>query len=757
MVERERLRTLAFEEELSRRGRLNLHNRSYYLVALIWAFLAALPSLYVGRPIPFIIGFTAPYDIHSRVDFRWHDAVAETQALRNLESGYARRYREEPAQKWAEETHVPVGQFVTRAAAASTLSEVEQAAKELGIAASESQLEDLWRGALVAKNDPYHYLVAPLREILDHEIYAQGILEPDRFEKERGRTIQVVRGDSSHTVMVGGERGPVTAVQLGKLLERRFRTRLSAWIPDDFKLALLDVTLKRLRPNLQYDEIGSKAELEERRADLLARVQTVKRNDIMVSRGALLTLDRLAMIRAEENAFRETQGWRLPITRAAGNLLLFFAVALVIMYYFRTAGGNPSGAFRRFCAAAVLCLLPIWSGYLLIHFGLPGTMLPVGLAVGIAAFGMTRGNAVFVSAIASLCGLILFEGRPNLMVGYLAAGLFFIHTAARCRWRITLMIMSLFSGLIAGAAFLAWSFARGDLQDLLGSVSNLTQIVGDSLAPLLAAVGLMLNWLICGFLVLLLLPLVERFFGVTTRIRLQDLLAKEHPLLRRLIVEAPGTYHHSSIVSTLAEAGADAIGADGLRARIGGMFHDIGKLLKPEYFTENEDGVSRHEKMNPNMSALLIINHVRDGAEMARSFGLPSTVVDMILQHHGDSLMRYFHHEATRQAPPGAVVARQPFLYPGPKPQTPEAGVLMIADSVEAASRSLDRPSPQHLRELLSRLIRDRLIERQFEESGLTMRQLAQVEEVLFKMLSSMFHTRVKYPGQEKGKTGRKR
>ncbi len=756
-VEQERLKTLAFQEEIDRQGKFRRHDRVYYLTALAWAILASLPSIYIGRPIPYLVGSTAPFDIHSRVDFKWHDASAEALALKNLESGFNRRYREEPLTLWATETHGPIDQFLVRAANAENEADVEQAARELGVPASREQLNALWRGALVAKNDPHHYLVSPMREILDNELFPQGILPADRFESERGRTIQILRGDSSHTAMVGGERGPISLDQLSEPLHNRFRQKMSTWIPDDFKNALADMVLKRLRPNLVYDEAGSKAGLEERRDELLARVQSIAKNDTLVPRGGLINLDKLAQLREEERVYRQSQGWRLPILRFIGNFLLFAAISLAAVIYFKAAERNRPGSLRRFFATLGLCMLPVLVGYALIYLGMPGTMLPIGIAVGITAFGMNNWTAIFLAAMTSVCGLILYEGRPDLMIGYLAASLFYIHTAARSRWRVSLLLMSFLSGLIGAFSFIAWNFARGDLQNIFTVISSWSQALDDTWGPLLAAAGLVVNWLVCGFIVLILLPAIEWFFGITTRIHMQDLSSQEHPLLRRLIIEAPGTYHHSSIVSTLAEAGAAAVGADTLRARIGGLFHDVGKLLKPEYFTENEFGISRHQNMNPNMSALLIINHVRDGAEMARTFGLPSIVIDMILQHHGDSLMKFFYHKASLQAPPGAVIAREPFLYPGPKPQTKEAGILMIADSVEAAVRSLDTPSPKHLRELMSRLIRDRLVEGQFEDSGLSMRELGQVELVLYRMLVSMYHTRVKYPGQSAEKAGRKR
>ncbi|MCL2001353.1 MAG: HDIG domain-containing protein, partial [Planctomycetes bacterium] len=659
MADKERLKTLAAKEGFSNRRKLRLHNRIYYTCALFWAILASLPSLYLGKPIPYTIGTTASHDIHSRVDFRWHDAIAEAQAIWNLESTYARRYREEPFLQWAAETHLAIEQFINLAVTSDYIGEVEQAANELSIPASLDQIHSLWRGAQVAKNDPFHYLVSPLKEILDNEIYPQGILDSERFEIEHGRTIQIIRGDSQYSAMVGGERGPSTPSQLSEALERRFRLRFSVWIPDDFKAALREVVLKRLKPTLVYDEAVSKAGLDERREELLSRIQSINRNDLLVPRGALVTLDKFSMLREEERVFRETQGRYLPLTRVIGNFLLFAAISLSMVIYFRAAEDGHYGMIQRFLAMSALCLIPICSGYFFIYMGIPSTILPIGLAVGIAALGMSSRAAVFIAAAASLCGLILFEARPDLMVGNLLAGLFFIHTAPNCRWRIGFIIMSALSGFIGALFYTAWNFARGDpLYVIFASISTWPQAMGSGLGPLLAALGMTINWAACGIIILLFLSPIERFFGVTTRIHLQDLAAQEHPLLNRLIIEAPGTYHHSSIVSTLAEIGAASIGADGLTARIGGLFHDIGKLLKPEYFTENEFGISRHEKMNPSMSALLIINHVRDGVEMARIFGLPKTVVDMILQHHGDSLMKFFHNAAVQQEPTGTLVAR---------------------------------------------------------------------------------------------------
>ncbi|MDR2391339.1 MAG: HDIG domain-containing protein, partial [Planctomycetota bacterium] len=572
---------------------------------------------------------------------------------------------------------MPVIQFLLRVVAAENLDEAEKAAKELNIQATDDQVASFWRGAAWARNAPNPYLVTPLKEILDNEIYARGIMDPIRFDVESGRTIQILRGDSMVTVTVGGENGPTPLSRLSETLDRRFRLRLSSWIPDDFKIALHDVVLKRLKPSLVYDETASAAGLEERRQELRLRLQTIGLNALMVTRGSIITPNILDMLQEEERVFQEKQDRSLAAVRFVGNFLLFAGIALSMVIFFRVAERDRIGfPYSRLFVVAAFCLLVVWSGYLLVLHEIPGTMLPIGLMLGIITLGTNTRSAIFLAAITSICGLILFDGRADIMMGHLGAGLFFVSAAARCRRRMPLLLVSAGSGLIGAVAFVAWNFARGNLQNLFSIAASLSLSRDDTVNPIVAAGGFVLNWSICGMLVILLIPVAERCFRVTTRIALQDLLASEHPLLKRLIVEAPGTFHHCTIVATLAEAAAAAIGADTLRARVGGLFHDIGKLKKPEYFTENEFGVSRHERLNPYMSALLIINHVLDGAEMARAIGLPYVVADMALQHHGDSLMKFFYYKACQQVPPGTVVAKESFLYPGPKPQTREAGVL---------------------------------------------------------------------------------
>jgi hypothetical protein len=247
--------------------------------------------------------------------------------------------------------------------------------------------------------------------------------------------------------------------------------------------------------------------------------------------------------------------------------------------------------------------------------------------------------------------------------------------------------------------------------------------------------------------VLLALPLVERFSGRTSNVRLRDLQNLEHPVLRRLLVEAPGTYHHSVIVGRLAEAAADAIGANGLLAKVASYFHDIGKLLKPGYFSENESTFSRHDVLSPSMSALIIIAHVKDGAEMGQELRLPREILDVIEQHHGTSLVRFFYHRAQKEAAArGAKTPETAYRYPGPLPQSREAGLVMLADAVEAASRSLAAPTEPQIRKLVHNVATEKLLDGQLDESGLTLTQIRRAESVFVRILTSLYHVRVAYP-----------
>jgi len=211
-------------------------------------------------------------------------------------------------------------------------------------------------------------------------------------------------------------------------------------------------------------------------------------------------------------------------------------------------------------------------------------------------------------------------------------------------------------------------------------------------------------------------------------------------------VEAPGTYHHSIIVGNLAEAAAEAVGGDALLARVGSYYHDIGKLKRPYFFTENQfTEENPHEKIAPTLSTLIITAHVKEGVELAREAKLPEVIVDLIRQHHGTDLVRFFFHRAAENDKEEQVEEKD-FRYPGPRPQTKEAAIIMLADSVEAAVRSLAKPTPARVEQLVRRIIKERLNDGQLDESDLTFKDLDKVADAFVRVLSGIFHTRVEYP-----------
>ncbi len=258
--------------------------------------------------------------------------------------------------------------------------------------------------------------------------------------------------------------------------------------------------------------------------------------------------------------------------------------------------------------------------------------------------------------------------------------------------------------------------------------------------------------LLAGFLMTGLLPFVEKTFGVLTDLSLLEIGDVAHPLLQELVRRAPGTYNHSINVASIGEAAADAINARGLLVRVGAYFHDVGKMLKPAYYVENQNRQeNRHETLVPAMSSLIIIAHVKEGAELARQYNLPQPIVDLLLEHHGTTLVEYFYRRAAEKSqtdPNSGSVDEQTFRYPGPRPSTRESAVLMLSDAVESASRSLTEPTPARISSLVHDLAMKRLLDGQFEDCGLTLEELRLIEQSLVKSLTAVYHGRVKYPDQ---------
>ncbi|MCP1145328.1 HD family phosphohydrolase [Lysinibacillus endophyticus] len=254
--------------------------------------------------------------------------------------------------------------------------------------------------------------------------------------------------------------------------------------------------------------------------------------------------------------------------------------------------------------------------------------------------------------------------------------------------------------------------------------------------------------MLSGALTMGLLPFFESAFGILSTMKLIELSNPNHPLLKKLLTETPGTYHHSVMVANLAEAACEAIGADGLLARVGCYYHDLGKTKRPAFFIENQmSGINPHDSLPPERSAEIIIAHTTDGANLLRQYKMPKEIIDIALQHHGTSTLKYFLHKAKEE---GREIDEKVFSYPGPKPQTKEAAVISIADSVEAAVRSMKQPNAEKIQKLVHSIIQGRVQEHQFDECDVSLRELKKIEKVLCETLNGIFHSRIEYPKDEK-------
>lgn len=472
----------------------------------------------------------------------------------------------------------------------------------------------------------------------------------------------------------------------------------------------------------------------------------------------LTRANQLPLLRAEYDAWVKQLSWGETILRLLAFLGMLAALYLlcglyIYFQYDRRLLVSPVQLARLLglvVATALFC-----------RYVSPDPMraeiVPLVLCTMTMTITFGRQVAMLVSTCIAMCitlalGLDIGE-FVTLCSGTCAAALLL----GRIRTRTKLIYVGLAAGVIVAMTHLGVDIVLGRLDVTIpASVEASSQPRQDwmTLLPVLAKEALRVGGftLLAGALMYALLPFAERLFHVQTDLSLLELGDASHPLLRQLAQRAPGTYNHSINVAAIAEAAADAIGAHGLLTRVGAYFHDIGKMFKPNYFVENQgQGGNCHDSLQPAMSTLVIIAHVKDGADLARKNRLPKPIIDFIEQHHGTTLVEYFYREATKRSqsdPNKEEPSETSFRYPGPKPQTLEAAVLMLADSVESASRTLVEPTSSRIQSLVDQIAMKKLLDGQFDECGLTLQQLDQLKSSLVKSLTAIYHGRVKYTGQ---------
>jgi putative nucleotidyltransferase with HDIG domain len=566
-----------------------------------------------------------------------------------------------------------------------------------------------------------------------------GVLGPDTLprneEASRNLSVRAVGQKPSEAHFVPRERVvPERIVQPEGPIAQEFITTL----PPRLGLTLFRLVADRLKgsPTLTYDEQTTTGQREQARNSVEDIPDTYRKGDVLVEQGQQINEEQLILLRMEHETANTnlTVGDRLR--RGASIVVLVAALFALIGYYTRRHEPEIGRDLGRVAALCALVVATIGLVRLLALQPWDAELIPVALAAMMLAIAYNPNFALMVTfGLCLLSCMALGAGINHFLVvmGGTAAG---VLTLNEVRTRTKLIKVGGAAAL--GYFILTWAVGLWQNQPLSLTLSESLWRAGW---------GLMAGFFLGGSL-----PFVESSFGIVTGISLLELGDITHPLLQELVRRAPGTHNHSITVATIAEGAAERIGAHALLVRIGAYFHDIGKMLKPHYFIENQAGATnRHANLAPAMSTLIIIGHVKDGVDLGRQHHLPEQIIDLIEQHHGTTLVEFFYHEANRRNdgnPDAATVQESAFRYPGPKPQTKEAGILMIADAVESASRTLSEPTPARIEGLVRDIIEKRLHDGQFDECGLTLREIGEIRESLIKSLIGIYHGRVKYPEQ---------
>ncbi len=477
-------------------------------------------------------------------------------------------------------------------------------------------------------------------------------------------------------------------------------------------------------PNLQATE-EARAGAREAVEDVYI---TIEEGEIILREGEVtspLALEALTKLGLRQPKIE----WRDVVARILFTSLLVVALALYLVYLHPTFWQK----WQDMLLLGLLAGLSILVAKLMI----PGHVV-LGYLFPLAATSMLL-TALVDAEIAIVATAVL-----SLMVGFVAGGslefalyAFLGGVISSLRlWRIERLNAFLWAGLYGALSNLSVILVFRILEqdhDILGVL----QIGGASIANAVLAMSLTLG----GFF------LFGNLLNITTSLQLLELGRPTHPLLRELLLKAPGTYHHSLMVGNLAEQAAQAVGANPLLARVGAYYHDIGKMQRPYFFAENQtDGINPHERLDPETSAQIITSHIKDGLQLAKKYGLPREISGFIPQHHGAALASYFYSKARQQSDDQEKISEERFRYPGPRPRSREAGILMLADEVEAASRANNPGSVAEIEELVEDLIRSRMADGELDDSDLTLRDLQKIKDTFVSTLQGIYHPRIKYP-----------
>lgn len=495
-----------------------------------------------------------------------------------------------------------------------------------------------------------------------------------------------------------------------------------------------------LTPNTFYDEEST----QEARLEAAESVEPVviEKNDLIVSSGQTITEEKYELL-SELGMLKEGKNFRPQF-----GLMMMVALLVFLLSIFVRRSGHAIQKNNALLFMLVLILTLTMVSIKIIAIGHSADYPYIGYLAPIAMGSMLI--TVLLEIRIAFISTVLFAIMGSMILN--------VHDSAfvfdfRYGFVFTVVgIVSIFA--INKASQRSTILKAGGLVSVFASLSHLAialivdDIVASELALAIAyCVG---SGLLTAILVIGLLPFFEVAFGILSPMKLVELSNPNHPLLRKLLTETPGTYHHSVMVGNLSEAAAESIGANGLLCRVGSFYHDMGKTKRPHYFIENQHNMDNpHDQIKPELSKEIIIAHARDGANMLRNHKMPKAICDIAEQHHGTTLLKYFYHKAMKQQEEDgqeAVIPEEDYRYPGPKAQTKEAAIVGIADCVEAAVRSLKHPTVQQIGTMVDNIIRSRLDDNQYNECDITLKELEKVAKSLKETLLGIFHSRIEYP-----------
>ena len=515
--------------------------------------------------------------------------------------------------------------------------------------------------------------------------------------------------------------------------KRTARTEFSFTLTQSQEQVVTSLVPQFIVPNTFFNEEATMQRREEAAAAVEPKRQTVMQGQRIVRVGEIVTAEEMELMERLGLLQPEISWWRLGSLFIASVL----SVGLITLYWQRFH--SPlQGSPRYLLLLAVLILIFALGAKLLVPGrGLFAYLFPAAAMSMLLAVIYDTRLAVFVSVV--LATLIGFLAQESLeLTVYMAIGPLFAALVLRDAQRINAFFRA---GLVA---------AVGNMAVIL--IFRLTQ-QPETVELLQLLLFSVLNGLISASITLAGFFVIGGLFGMMTTLQLQELSRLDHPLLQNLLRRAPGTYHHSIMVANLAEQAAERVDANSALVRVGAFYHDVGKMNRPPFFTENQEGIDPHETLDPYSSARIIISHVSDGLELARKHRLPDRIQDFIAEHHGDRLVVVFYQKALEQAEDEEKVDESRFRYNGPPPRSRESGIVLLADSVEAASAAVRPDTAEAIEKLVNRIVDDHIKDGQLDDSNLTMGDIREIRASFIETLKGRFHVRVKYPGNEELET----